>query len=85
MNPEPEVAIDDGKLSRKYNEIYNNIQALGFESLFCSDDAVNVNLVKAFYANWKHKDSLDDVYEVQIRGKVIPFSSQVINQIMGFT
>ncbi|OIT02946.1 hypothetical protein A4A49_22426 [Nicotiana attenuata] len=82
---EPEVAIDDGKSARKYSEIYNNIRALGFDSLFRPGDAVNVTLVKEFYANWQPEASLDAVYEVQVRGKVIPFSSQVINRIMGFT
>lgn len=51
VNPNPEVAIDDGKLSQKYSVIYNNIWSLGFESLFHPGDAVNVNLVKEFYAN----------------------------------
>ncbi|OIT28886.1 hypothetical protein A4A49_52562 [Nicotiana attenuata] len=71
VSPDPEVAINDGKLAGKYSEIYNNIRALGFDSLFCPGDAVNA--------------SLDTVYEVRVWGKVIPFSSQVINQIMGFT
>lgn len=69
MNLEPEVAIDDGKLSRKY------IRELGLECLFCPDDVVNVNLVKEFYSNRQPEASLDVVYEVRVRGKVIPFSS----------
>ncbi|OIT03467.1 hypothetical protein A4A49_08849 [Nicotiana attenuata] len=85
VNPNPEVAIDDRKLARIYGDIYNNIRALGFDSIFRPGDAVNVNLVKEFYANWQPEASLDAVYEVQVRGKVIPFSSRVINRIMGFT
>ncbi|OIT21836.1 hypothetical protein A4A49_52968 [Nicotiana attenuata] len=85
LDAEPEVAIGDGKLARKYSEIYNNIRALGFDSKFHLGDAVNVTLVKEFYANWQPEASLDAVYEVQVWGKVIPFSSQVINRIMGFT
>nr|XP_009589370.1 uncharacterized protein LOC104086745 [Nicotiana tomentosiformis] len=84
VNSDPEVAIDDRKLSRKYSGIYNNIRALGFESLFHLGDTVNVNLVKEFYANGKTESCLDAVYEVQVRVKVIPFSSQLINHIMGF-
>ncbi|XP_075096453.1 uncharacterized protein LOC107801747 [Nicotiana tabacum] len=34
-------------------------------SLFRLGDAVNVNLVKEFYANWQPEASLDVVYEVQ--------------------
>ncbi|OIT36741.1 hypothetical protein A4A49_58491 [Nicotiana attenuata] len=85
VNPDPEVAIDNGKLARKYGDIYNNIRALGFDSIFRPGDAVNVNLVKEFYANWQPEAILDAVYEVQVRGKVIPFSSRVINRIVGFT
>lgn len=66
MNPDPEVEIDDGKLYRKYSLIYNNIRDLGFESLFRSGDAVNVNLVKELYANWQLEASLDVVYQVQV-------------------
>lgn len=51
VNLETEVAIDDGNLSRKYSGIYNNIRALGFESLFHPGDALNVNLLKEFYVN----------------------------------
>ncbi|XP_070032498.1 uncharacterized protein [Nicotiana tomentosiformis] len=64
VNPEPKVAIDDRKLARKYNEIYNNIRALGFDCLFRPGDAVNMNLVKEFYSNWQPEASLDAVYEV---------------------
>ncbi|OIT38334.1 hypothetical protein A4A49_07973 [Nicotiana attenuata] len=85
VSPDPEVGIDDGKLSRKYSGIYNNIKFLGFESLFHPDELVNVNTVKEFYANWQPEASLDAVNEVEVRGKMIPFSSWVINQIMGFT
>lgn len=81
LNPDPEVGMDDGKLSQKYSRIYNNIRALGFESLFHLGDAVNVNLVKEFYDNWLPEASLDVVYEVQVQGKVISFSSQVIKRI----
>ncbi|OIT06740.1 hypothetical protein A4A49_61406 [Nicotiana attenuata] len=84
VNSEPKVAIDGGKLARKYSEIYN-IRALGFDSLFRSGDAVNMNLVKECYANWQPEASLDAVYEERVRGKMIPFSSQVINRIFGFT
>lgn len=49
VNPDAEVAIDDGKLSQKYSLIYNNIWALGFDSLLCLSDAINMNLVKEFY------------------------------------
>lgn len=52
MKPDPGVAINDGKLSWKYYVIYQNIRALGFESLFHPSDVVNMNLVKEFYANW---------------------------------
>ncbi|OIT39260.1 hypothetical protein A4A49_03587 [Nicotiana attenuata] len=65
--PEPEVAIDDGKLARKYSKIYNNIRALGFDSLFRPGDEMNVTLDKEFYANWQLEASLDAVYEVQAR------------------
>lgn len=45
---------------------------------------MNANLVKEFHANWPPEASLDAVYEMQVGGNVIPFSSQVINQITGF-
>lgn len=79
------VCIHDGKLARKYSRIYNKIKYLGFESLFCLGESVNVNMVKEFYANWKLEANSDAVYEVEVRGKMIPYSSRVINQIMGFT
>ncbi|OIT21334.1 hypothetical protein A4A49_34672 [Nicotiana attenuata] len=83
--PDPEVGIEYGKLVRKYSVIYNNIRYLGFESLFRPGESVNVNIVKEFYANWQLEASLDAVYEVKVRDKMIPFSSWVIYQIMGFT
>ncbi|OIT02331.1 hypothetical protein A4A49_21590 [Nicotiana attenuata] len=84
VSPDPEVGLDDGKLARKYSGIYNNIRYLGFESLFRPGESVNVNLVKEFYANRQYEASLDAVYDVQVGGKMIPLSSQVINKIMGF-
>ncbi|OIT35227.1 hypothetical protein A4A49_07435 [Nicotiana attenuata] len=84
VSPEPEVSSDDGKLARKYSGIYINIRYLGFESLFHPGKSMNVNMVKEFYAKWQPETSLDAVYEVQVRGKMIPFSSHVINHIMGF-
>lgn len=57
-----QVAVDDSKLSRKYFLIYNNIRVLDFESLFRLGDAVNVNLVKELYVNWKPMAILDAVY-----------------------
>lgn len=71
MNPKLEVAIDDGKLSRKYNEIYYNIRALGFASLIHPGNTVNVNLVKESYANRQPKASLDVVYEVCVRALLL--------------
>ncbi|XP_070008507.1 uncharacterized protein [Nicotiana sylvestris] len=83
--PTPEVTIDEAKLARKYNAIYNNIRALDFEGLFRQGDSVNINLVKEFYANWQPGGDLGASYQVRVRNRVIPFSSKVINQIMGFT
>ncbi|OIT00409.1 hypothetical protein A4A49_01320 [Nicotiana attenuata] len=82
---DPEFGIDDGKLARKYSGIYNNIRYLGFESLFRLGESVNVNIAKELYANWQPEATLGGVYEVEVRGKTIPFSSRVINQIMGLT
>lgn len=83
--PEPQVGIDDRKLARKYSLIYQNIQAMSFESVFRSGDTVNMNMVKEFYANSQPEGNLDVVYKVEIRGKMIPFSSHVNNMVMGFT
>jgi len=51
VSPDPEVCIDNGKLARKYSEIYNNIRYLCFESLFHPGESMNVNMVNELCAN----------------------------------
>lgn len=83
--PEPQVGLDDRKLAHKYSLTYQNIRALSFESVFRSGDTVNMNMVKKFWANSQPEENLDVVYKVEVQGKMIPFSSQVNNTVMGFT
>ncbi|XP_070005179.1 uncharacterized protein [Nicotiana sylvestris] len=61
------------------------IPAIQYNGLFLQGGSVNINLVKEFYANWQPGGESDASYQVRVRNRVIPFSSKVINQIMGFT